>query len=72
MRYFKQYKANGAVKEITKEEARKSLFGYWKEESLEDIFSNNRAFRLFTPYADYWTQTEDGAVPMAGFYGTVG
>ena len=72
MRYFKQYKGEDAVKEITKDEARQSLEGYWKAEALEDVFSNDKAFRLFTPYANIWTQTEDGAVPMAGFYGTVG
>lgn len=72
MRYFKKYKDRETSIEITKEEARENLTGYWKEEALEDIFSNDKGFCLYTPYADIWTMTEDGAVPMAGFYGTVG
>ena len=73
MKYFKCYKENGATAtEITKEEARHTLDGYWTEESLNDVFDNEKEFRLFTPYAEVWTKDEKGRVPIAGFYGTVG
>ena len=73
MKYFKQYKeADAVAMEITKEEAQHTLEGWWTDESLEDIFTNDRMFRLYTAFCIVWTQTEDGRVPMAGYYGTVG
>lgn len=70
MKYFKQYKEVNAIPfEITKEEARKTLKGYWIEDAVNDIFENNRQFRLFTPFSTVWTMDENGKVPMAGFYG---
>lgn len=72
MKYFKMYKEDGATAEqITKEEAMRILEGWWKKEALDEIFENGTEFRLFTPYADVWTN-KDGKVPIAGFYGTVG
>ena len=72
MKYFKRYKDSDQITEITKEEARHTLDGWWTEESLNDIFDHEKMFCLYTAYADVWTQDENGAVPMAGFYGTVG
>lgn len=73
MKYFKMYKEDGATAEqITKEEAKRLLEGWWKDEALDEIFDNETEFRLFTPFAEIWTMTEDGKVPVAGFYGTVG
>ncbi len=72
MKYFKTYKYKAETKEITREEARTTLDGYWKEEALNDIFNNSKSFRLFTPYSEVWTKTDDGTVPIAGFYGIVG
>lgn len=70
MKYFKQYKEiNATPFEITKEEARKTLKGYWVEDAVKDIFENDRQFRLFTPFSTVWTMNENGTVPMAGFYG---
>ncbi len=70
MTYFKLYKDKDAkAVEITKEEARKTLDNYWNKESLDDIFDNEKSFRLYTPFAYVWTKTADGAVPMAGFIG---
>lgn len=70
MRYFKQYKEiNATPFEITKEEARKTLTGYWIEDAVNDMFENDRQFRLFTPFSIVWTMVENGNVPMAGFYG---
>ena len=72
MRYFKEYKKDGATAfEITKEKARQTLEGYWKEEALDDIFNNEKPFRLFTPFSYVWTQTEDGLVPQPGFFGVI-
>ena len=73
MRYFKQYKDKDAeAVEITREEAKRTLEGWWQEDCLTDIFENNREFRLYTAYSTVWTQTDDGLVPIAGFYGIVG
>lgn len=55
--------------EITKSEARKTLDGYWKTEALNDIFDNEKMFRLYTPFSVVETQSKDGLVPAAGFYG---
>lgn len=70
MRYYKQYKEINAIPfEITKEEARKTLEGYWIEDAVNDIFENDRQFRLFTPFSIVWTKDENGKIPMVGFYG---
>ena len=72
MRYFKRYKEPDAkAVEVTKEEAKRTLEGWWKQEALDDIFDAGKPFRLFTPYSEVWTKTDDGLVPMAGFYGVV-
>ena len=73
MTYWKQYKEQGSkAVEITKEQARETLEGHWAKESLDMIFNEGLGFRLYTPFAEVWTKTEDGLVPMAGFYGIVG
>lgn len=70
MKYIKQYKeANAKPFEISKEEARRTLEGYWKPEALDEIFDKGKGFRLFTPFAIIQTETDDGFVPMAGYYG---
>lgn len=70
MRYYKQYKEVNAIPfEITKEEARKTLESYWIEDAVNDMFENDRQFRLFTPFSTVWTKEENGNIPMAGFYG---
>lgn len=70
MKYFKQYKEINAIPfEITKEEARKTLEGYWIEDAVKNIFENDRQFRLFTPFSTVWTMDENGNISMAGFYG---
>lgn len=70
MRYYKQYKEiNATPFEIAKEEARKTLEGYWIKDAVNDMFENNRQFRLFTPFSIVWTMDENGNIPMAGFYG---
>ena len=72
MKYFKQYKDGSEAREITKEEARQTLDGHWKPEVLDDIFDNEKGFRLWTPFSIVWTKTENGLVPIGGFYGVVG
>ncbi len=72
MRYFKQFKEIGATpKEIAKEDARRTLDGWWEEEALDDIFSNEKQFRLWTPVSEVWTKDEDGRTVEAGFYGFI-
>lgn len=70
MKYFKIYKETGAeAEEITKAEAKRTLEGWWKQEALDDIFDNEKAFHLWTAFAEVWTKDADGCVPMAGFIG---
>ena len=70
IKYYKQYKGTQwAPQEVTKEKAREILDGYYKKEALDDIFDNDRAFRLETSYSIIWTKSDDGLVPMAGFFG---
>ena len=67
--YFKKFNDKDAKAfEVTKEEARQTLEGYWDTECLDRIFGNEIVFRLFTPFAEVWVK-KDGKVPMAGFYG---
>ena len=71
MKYFTQYKEKGAEpKEVTKAEAKRLLTGWWNDEALDDIFDNNKKFRLWTTFCEVWTEDENGFVPIAGFYGT--
>lgn len=72
MKYYKKYKEQNATAfEITKEEAKGTLNGWWHEDAVNDIFENERQFRLYTPYADVWTKGDNGMVPMPGFYGVI-
>lgn len=70
MKYFKVYKEAGAkAVEITKEDASRTLGRWWKQTFLDDMFERDLMFRLYTPFAEVWTQTDDGMIPEAGFYG---
>lgn len=69
MIYKKMYKNTEESKVISKEEARQSLDGHWSDEMLNDIFTNGKEFRLFTPWAIIWTETEEGMIPVPEFYG---
>lgn len=69
MKWFCESLLDGKKEEIPKSKARELLSGYWKEECLEDIFNNEKVFRLSTPYRTIWSKTDDGKVLMAGFEG---
>lgn len=71
MKYYQQYKGEEEFTEITKERAKELLSGWWKDDFLKDVFDNDRAFRLYTPFTEVWT-CKDGLVPQAGYYGIVG
>ena len=72
MTYHKLYKeSNAKAKEITKEEARQTLDGYWDKDCLVRIFKEEIGFQLNTPFALVWTKDDKGRVPMAGFIGTL-
>lgn len=68
MKYFKMYVNSEEALEITKEEARRILDGWWTKDSLQDIFDNDKTFRLYTPCVQVWTN-DNGLVPTPGFYG---
>lgn len=55
--------------EITKEKAKDYLEVAYIKSAVDDIIDNEKAFRLRTPFRDVWTMTNDGMLPMAGFYG---
>lgn len=70
MKYFKKYKEAGAEPvEVTKEEAKRTLEGWWDQKALDDIFDKGAAFHLWTAFAEVWTKDDNGLVPMAGFIG---
>ena len=52
--------------------ARFLLEGCYIKEAVDDVMDNNKGFRLQTMTRVIWTQTDDGLVPIAGFYGIVG
>ena len=74
MRYFSLRHGENEPMEISKDEARFLLEGCYKKEFVDEILSagEDKGFRLRTPYRDVWTKTDEGLVPIAGFYGTVG
>lgn len=55
MKYVKYYKGTNAPFDVTKEEAKSTLEGYWNPEFLNDIFDNEKSFRLETPYSIVFT-----------------
>ena len=59
MKYFKQYKEPEAKAfEITKEEAKQSLEGYWNQDALNEMFESDTPVKLFTPWAEVWSVKE--------------
>lgn len=67
IKYFKMYKeADAKPFEVSKEEAIKTLSGYWN--NIDDVFDGEKGFRLFTPFSEVWTE-KDGLIPTVGFYG---
>lgn len=72
MHYLSQMHGEDTVEELTKEQVFCKLDGYYKRKFVKEILDKEQGFRLFTPYRIIWTQTDDGLVPIAGFYGTVG
>lgn len=68
IKYFKQYRGTDIVSNITADEAYDTLNNSWDEDFLTDILYHQKSFRLFTRYADVWTE-KDGLAPIAGFYG---
>ena len=72
MKYFTAIHGETHTSEISKEEAQHYLEGAYIKEAVDDIMNNDKSFRLRTPYRDIWTVTDEGLIPMAGFYGIVG
>lgn len=69
MKYYSQVKGEKEVEELTKERARFLLEGCYIKEAVDDVIDNEKGFRLQTITRDIWTETEDGLVPIPGFYG---
>lgn len=72
MHYLSRMHGEEAVEELTKEQVFCKLDGHYKRKFVKDLIDNEKSFRLFTPYREIWTKTDEGLVPMPGFYGTVG
>lgn len=72
MKYYKQNNSEGEPREISKADARYFLSGYYKKSFVDEVFEGEQSFRLKTPYSEIWTKTDEGLVPMAGFYGVCG
>lgn len=72
MKYYQRfYGENGEPKEISAKKAKDVLSGWWKKEFLEKMFSDKASFRLYTPYSEIWSETDDFVVEP-GFYGVAG
>lgn len=69
MKYFTKMHTEHEPMQITKEEARHFLEYAYIKTAVDDVIDNEKAFRLWTPFRDVWTMTEDDMIPMAGFYG---
>lgn len=72
MRYFSVILETGEEQELTAERARFCLKGQYKDDFVDEIIDKKQGFRLRTAYREIWTKTDDGLVPIAGWYGTVG
>lgn len=73
MRYFKRDKfVNRPTVPLSKGWAKLLLSSYYDDDVLNDIFDSEKAFRLQTDTATFWTEDAQGRVPEAGFYGVVG
>ena len=69
MKYFSTIKGEMKVEELTKERAKFLLEGCYKKSAVNDIFNNERSFCLQTMTRTIWTQTDNGLVPIPGFFG---
>lgn len=69
MRYYTKAHTEQSSNEITKEQAKHYLEGAYKAQAVADIMDNEKQFRLRTPFRDIWTKSENGMIPMPGFYG---
>ena len=69
MKYFKQYNNEDYSFEISKERARETLTGWYKESFVNEIIDEGKPFRLNTPVSTIYTMSKDGLTPQAGFYG---
>ena len=72
MKYYSRFKGEKEVEELTKERTQFLLERYYTKEFVDDVIDNERGFRLQTIMREIWTETDDGLVPIAGFYGIVG
>lgn len=72
MRYLSVILETGKQEELTAERARFCLKGMYNEAFVDELIDKGQGFRLRTAYRDIWTETDDGLVPIAGWYGTVG
>lgn len=69
MKYYTRMLTEETTSEITKEQARFYLEGAYIKEHVSYVIDEEKSFRLKTPYRVIWTKTDNGLVPMAGFYG---
>lgn len=60
MKYYTKIRDTEKVRQVTADEARRLLTGYWKEECLDDIFGGGRRFKLWTAYSEVWTVDDRG------------
>lgn len=69
MKYFARIHGEDEIKEISKDRAKFLLEGAYYKYFVKDILKNGKSFRLQTPWREIWTESDDGKVPMPGFYG---
>ena len=69
MRYETRLLTEDKIQEISKERAQELLENCYQKKAVRDWFKNEKVFRLQTPVREIWTKTDDGLIPMPGFYG---
>ena len=73
MKYYTKMHTESEEMQITKDEARIFLEETLDDfDTINDVINNEKPFRIHTSVRNIWTMTDDGLVPMPGFYGICG
>ena len=68
MKYFAST-VDGVTEEVSADKARFILEGRYRKDCVDDLFDNEKSFRLQGLLRTVWTETEDHLSPIPGFFG---
>ncbi len=66
MKYFVIDKSNGKTEEIPKEKAMEILEGWWNQPLIQDIFTHNKLFKLYTPFSVIYSENKGKSLTEYG------